>query len=182
MKTFNKRGDSGETSLLFGERVPKSDARCEAYGTIDEAVSALGLARALSPTTRVQEILLSAQRELFTIGSEIATTADRYDRLAASRGTVTPEMVQRLEDLIDALENEITMPRSFIIPGGSPSSAALDLARAIIRRAERRAVDLKKQGIVRNAEILRYLNRLADLIFTLARYEEAVLGKETLKK
>ncbi|MBI2906370.1 MAG: cob(I)yrinic acid a,c-diamide adenosyltransferase [Chloroflexi bacterium] len=182
MKTFNKRGDAGETSLLFGERVLKSDPRCEGYGTIDEAVSALGVARALSPTARVQEIVLSAQRELFAIGAEIATTPDNYGRLAGRAGTVTSEMVERLERLIDVLEGEIGMPRSFIVPGGSPSSAALDLARSIIRRAERRAVELKDAGVIRNAEILRYLNRLADLMFTVARYEEAALSKETLKK
>ncbi|MFH1485960.1 MAG: cob(I)yrinic acid a,c-diamide adenosyltransferase [Chloroflexota bacterium] len=182
MRTFNKRGDSGETSLLFGERVQKSDARCEGYGTIDEAVSALGLARALSSTPRVQEIVLSVQRELFTVGSEMATTHDRYDKLVGRGSVVTSDMVQRLENIIDALEEEFAMPHSFIIPGGSPSSGALDLARAIVRRAERRAVDLRSDGLVKNVEVLKYLNRLADLIFTLARYEEVVLEKETLKR
>lgn len=182
MQTFNKRGDAGQTSLLFGQRVPKSDVRCEGYGTIDEAVSALGLARSLSPTVSVQEIVLSVQRELFIIGAEIATTDDRYASLAQKGNVVTESMVRRLEDLIVSLEAGTPMPRSFIIPGGSPSSAALDLARAIIRRAERCAVDLRDQGIIHNENILAYLNRLADLIFTLARYEENVLNKETLSK
>ncbi len=173
MKTFNKRGDKGETSLLYGGRVPKSDPRCEAYGTIDEAVSALGLARALSQKTRVQEIVLSIQKDLFTLAAEFATPADQYDKLAARHGTVTDDMVQRLEDLIDDLEKEISMPKAFVIPGASPSSAALDLARTIIRRCERRAVSLKQEGAIQNEAVLRYLNRLADLLFTLARYEEA---------
>ncbi|MBE0414936.1 MAG: cob(I)yrinic acid a,c-diamide adenosyltransferase [Dehalococcoidia bacterium] len=172
MKTFNKRGDSGETSLLYGGRVPKSDPRCEAYGTIDEAVSALGLARALSKKERIRDILYLIQQELFIVGSELATVADHYDKLVAKHKVVTEEMVARLETLIEEFEKEMEMPKLFIIPGASPGSAALDLARTIIRRAERRAVELKNEKMVPNERVLQYLNRLADLVFTLARYEE----------
>ena len=171
MKTFNKKGDTGETSLLFGDRVAKSDPRCEAYGTIDEAVSFLGLARCFC-RPEIKDIVLSWQQELFTVGAELATPAEHYAKLVKKRKTVTPEMVQRLETLINEFEAKAKMPDAFVIPGGaSPGSAALDVARTIIRRAERRVVALKEAGLVKNDEVLKYLNRLADLIFTLARYE-----------
>jgi len=172
MKTFNKRGDQGETSLLYGGRVPKSDPRCEAYGTIDEAVSALGLARAASSNERTRDIVHRIQGELFIVGAELATAGEDYDKLAARNVVVTDELVDRLERLIDELEAETPMPKEFIIPGATPASAALDLARTIIRRAERRAAELRNNGLLVNERVLHYLNRLADLVFTLARYEE----------
>ena len=172
MKTFNKKGDGGETSLLYGARVAKSDPRCEAYGTIDEAVSALGLARSFC-SSEVKDIILSLQKDLFVIGAELATPSEHYSKIAEKKNIVTADMVQRVENLIDELEAKIKMPKSFIIPGGSSSgSAALDVARTIIRRTERRVVSLQRAGAVTNEEILKYLNRLADLVFTLARYED----------
>ena len=172
MQTFNNKGDKGETSLLYGDRVPKSDLRCEAYGTIDEVVSALGLARQFCQP-EINDIIFSVQEELFVIGAELATPAEHYSKLVKKHSIITAEMVQRLENLIVDFETRVTMPTAFIIPGGaSAGSAALDLARAIIRRAERRVVHLKQAGIAVNEEIMSYLNRLADLIFTLARYQE----------
>ncbi len=176
MKTFNKRGDQGETSLLYGGRVPKSDPRCEAYGTIDEAVSALGLARATSGNQRTRDIVHRIQDELFIVGAELATAGEDYDKLAARNVVVTDEMVDRLERVIDELEAEVPMPKEFIIPGACPGSAALDLARTIIRRAERRANELRDNRLLVNERVLHYLNRLADLVFTLARYEEGHQG------
>ena len=173
MKTFNKKGDKGETSLLHGVRVPKSDPHCEAYGTIDEAVSALGLARTLSSKKKVQDIVLEVQKELFTVGAELATPIEHRDALAEKFNFITAAAVDKLEALIDELEQQMEMPKAFIIPGGSPASAALDLARAIIRRAERRIVAMKDVGLVKSEELTRYVNRLADLLFTLARYEVA---------
>ena len=173
MKTFNKKGDKGETSLLYGARVAKCDDRCEAYGTIDEAVSVLGLAKNFCQP-EVKDIVSSLQRELFVIGAEMATPEERYSQMVAKGKVVKPEMVQRLEDLINYFEAKIDMPREFIIPGACVSSAALDVARAIVRRAERKAVTFKQSEQFINEEILKYLNRLADLIFTLARYEEKV--------
>jgi len=171
MRTFNKKGDGGETSLLFGVRVGKNDLRCEAYGTIDEAVSILGLAKNFcGPETR--DILSGLQRELFLVGGELATPFDRHSQLEAKGTVVGPEMVQKLEDLIDEFESRVEMPREFVIPGGSVSSATLDIARATIRRAERRSVDLRDAGEIENQHVLGYMNRLADLLFTLARYEE----------
>ena len=171
MKTFNKKGDKGETSLLYGVRVAKCDDRCEVYGTIDEAVSMLGLAKNFC-RPEVQDIVFSLQRDLFVIGAEIATPEEHYPQMAAKGRVITPEMVQKLEDLIDEFEDKIDMPREFIIPGACVSSAALDVARTVVRRAERRVVAFKHSGKFVNEEILKYLNRLADLIFTLARYEE----------
>ena len=172
MKTFNKKGDTGDTSLLFGRRVPKSDLRCEGYGTIDEAVSSLGIARNLVTKDRVKEIILRVQRELFAINTELATKPEDYDRLATSFTPITDKMANGLEEIIDELEAEIEMPKSFIIPGSNLGSAWLDLSRAIVRRAERKAVTLKEQKEIKNDAVLQYLNRLADLLFTLARYEE----------
>ena len=173
MKTFNKKGDGGETSLLYGIRVAKNDLRCEAYGTIDEAVSFLGLAKSFCQSD-IKDILCKLQRDLFVVGAELATPQERYSELAAKGKMVRPEMVQRLEDLIEDFEARVDMPREFIIPGACVSSAALDVTRAVIRRAERRVVALKQAGQLMNDGLLQYLNRLADLIFTLARYEEQV--------
>lgn len=172
MKTFNKRGDHGETSLLYGGRVPKSHARTEAYGTIDEAVSALGLARALSTSERTRSLVLQFQKELFTVGAEMATDREHHGKLVHNFAVIGPEDVDRLEALIMQFEAEISMPDAFIIPGATPAAAALDVARTIIRRCERRAVALRDAELIQNDAVLSYLNRLADLIFTLARYDE----------
>jgi cob(I)alamin adenosyltransferase len=173
MKMFNKRGDNGETSLLYGVRVAKCDDRCEVYGTIDEAVSMLGLAKNFCQP-EIKDVVSSLQQDLFIIGTELATPQEHYSKLEAKGMGVKPEMVQRLEDLIDNFEARVTIPREFIIPGAGISSAALDVARAVVRRAERRAVAFKQAGKFINGEILRYLNRLADLVFILARYQEKV--------
>lgn len=169
MKCFNKKGDSGTTSLLFGHRVPKYSLRTEAYGAIDEANSALGLARALVNDKKIGQIILSIQEELFIIGAELATLPDESSKL---KTRASEKHTLRLEKLIEEYEVLFEMPRAFVPPGGAPGAGALDLARAILRRAERRIAKLLDEGETRNPEILRYCNRLADLLFTLARYEE----------
>src|SRR4030042_4796302 len=156
MKTFNKKGDGCETSLLYGARVAKFDDRCEAYGSIDEAVSLLGLAKNFC-RPEVRDIVSGIQRELFIVGAEMATPQEHYAKLEAKGKVVRPEMVQRLEDLIDEFEAKVDMPREFIIPGACVSSAALDVARAVVRRAERRGVAFKHSGKFLNEEILKYL-------------------------
>lgn len=172
MKTFNKRGDRGETSLFLGPRVPKSDAHCEAYGTIDEAVAALGLSRSLSGKSKVRSMLLAVQNDLFVLASELATPPEANEKLAQKYPVITEGDVQRLEGFIEEMEQTVTMPERFVVPGDSPASAAIHLARATIRRAERRVVGMQKDGQVPNQEVLRYLNRLADFLFTLSLYEE----------
>ncbi len=176
VRVYTRTGDRGDTGLLYGGRVPKSDPRVEAYGTIDESVSALGLGRALSRRRKVREIVHALQRELFTVGGEMATADEEYDKFVQHFGGVTAAMVERLEATIAELEREVEMPRVFIMPGDTPASGALDLARAIIRRAERRAMSLQQAGLTRNPEIVRYLNRLSSLVYLLARYEDKKAG------
>jgi cob(I)alamin adenosyltransferase len=174
MKSFNKKGDDGATSLLFGHRVPKYSDRTEAYGVVDEASSALGLARALVSDGALKQIILDIQQELFIVGSELAVLPDEHEKL---KKRISPEHTLRLERLIERYEELVEMPKQFVPPGGSPGAGALDLARSTMRRAERRIAKLFDDGEVKNAEILRYCNRLADLLFTLARYEERTKGE-----
>ena len=178
MRLYTRKGDTGETRLLFGGRVSKTDPRCEAYGTTDEAVSAMGMARALSQDQRVKEILLQVQREMFTVGAELATAADQYQHLRGNFAVVSPEMVDRLEGLIDEIDAQIELPNAFIVPGASAASGALDMARSLLRTGERRVVELQERDMLGNPEVLRYLNRLADLLFILARYEDRHLPFE----
>lgn len=170
-KKFSKQGDLGYTSLLKGKRVPKYDPRIETYGTFDEAASALGLARALSKNNKVKEIILTVQKELYSLCSELATPTENYEEAPFK---VSENHTKRLENLIDELLKDKLLPSHFIIPGKTPASAALDLARTIVRRAERRVHKLTHKGIIKNVEMGRYLNRLADLLFTLARVEEGI--------
>lgn len=169
MKITTKRGDKGYTDLFSPVRVPKYDLRPDTYGTIDEANSALGLARSLARREKVRDILHQIQRELFVVGTELATSPEHYERLSRR---IEEKDTQRLEHWMDQLEDEIDLPQAFVIPGAIPSSAALDLARTIIRRAERGVARLKDRTLMTNEEIVKYLNRLSDLLFTLARYEE----------
>ncbi len=176
MRIYTKKGDDGTTGLLFGgDRVSKADLRTDAYGTVDEAVSALGLARAAigSVTDRTEarlaELSLRLQRELFVVGAEIATHVDRRDRLTDGVSRVTDDMVAALEREIDELEGVVEQPKEFVLPGESMTGAALDLARTTVRRAERRAVALAESGELPESQVVPYLNRLADLLFVAAR-------------
>ncbi len=166
---FSKKGDRGFTSLLGSQRIPKSGPRPEAYGTLDEASSALGIARAAATRLKTKEIILDLQKDLLILGAELATVAEDMKKYSYQ---ITPEHVTRLERLIEALQVEVKLKKEFILPGETMASAAIDLARAIVRRAERKAVRLFQAKIIDNVDVLRFLNRLADLLFTLARYEE----------
>jgi cob(I)alamin adenosyltransferase len=177
-KVYTKFGDKGETSLLYGGRVSKNNPHTEAYGITDEAVSAMGLARSLSDDQKVKDILRDLQRDLFTIAAELATEPDKYELFQQHFKPVTQEMVGDLETTIDSLEEEFTMPQVFVLPGGSPASSAIDMARTIIRTAERRVVALAEAGGLTNELILNYLNRLGDLLFVLARYHDRELPLE----
>jgi cob(I)alamin adenosyltransferase len=179
-----RRGDDGTTGLLFGgERVYKDDPRPEAYGAIDEAVAALGLARAelgveasygSLPRTlaRLPELILRLQRELFVVGAELATTPEAVDRGKPGDTRVTAEMVDGLDALLAETEAAIELPLEFVVPGETRLSAALELARTIVRRAERRAVAISRAEPRPGVQIVPYLNRLADLLWILARAAE----------
>jgi cob(I)alamin adenosyltransferase len=176
MKIYTRKGDTGDTGLLFGgARVAKDSPRIEAAGSVDEAVAALGMARAaLGAITdrkeaRLSETIIRLQRELFVVGAEIATHKDKRAKLTDGVSRVTPDMVTALEAVIDEWTARDPMPAEFIIPGESEPGAALDLARSITRRAERRVVALAEAGDLPDSEVLRYLNRLADLLFVMAR-------------
>lgn len=171
-KVYTKFGDSGETSLLYGGRISKNSPNTEAYGITDEAVSVMGLARAFTSDERVNNMLRQLQRELFTIAAELATDPGKYELFQQHFTPVTEEMVTSLETAIDSLEEEFTMPTVFILPGGSQASSAIDLARCVIRTAERRVVAMAEQDLLTNSLIMTYLNRLGDLLFVLARYED----------
>lgn len=165
-------GDDGSTGLLGGGRASKDDPRIEAYGTVDEASSAVGLAKSLSPHERVRAICEEVQRGLYALGAEMATNPGSGTSFAKTR----KEDVERLDTLITELEGAVTMPDGFILPGATPASGALDLARAITRRAERRCVSLERAGGLKNQHVRRWLNRLSLLLFVLGRYEEALAG------
>ncbi|HET7339740.1 MAG TPA: cob(I)yrinic acid a,c-diamide adenosyltransferase [Candidatus Dormibacteraeota bacterium] len=165
-------GDDGTTGLLGGGRVRKDDPRVEAYGTVDEASSALGLARALSSHARVTSICEELQRGLYAVGAELGTSPEA----GKSFITTAAKDVARLEELISELEALAPMPEGFILPGATPASAALDLARAIVRRAERRCLTLERAGGVANPHVRRWLNRLSLVLFVLGRYEESLSG------
>jgi cob(I)alamin adenosyltransferase len=165
-------GDDGSTGLLGGGRAPKDDPRIEAYGTVDEASSAVGLAKSLSPHEQVRTICEEVQRGLYALGAELATNP----ATGTSFANTTEVAVERLDALIAELEQTVTMPDGFILPGATSASGALDLARAITRRAERRCVTLERAGGLKNQQVRRWLNRLSLLLFVLGRYEEALAG------
>jgi cob(I)alamin adenosyltransferase len=168
-RIYTKTGDDGTTGLLFGGRVSKGDLVPETCGTIDEAVAALGLARAHAGEQALQDDLLDLQRRLFVVGADIATNPDGRDRLEPEVSLVTAGMVERLEGRIDELVHAHPLPRTFVVPGANAVSACLDLARSLIRRAERQAVRLRDSGAPVGDEVLAFLNRLSDLLFVMAR-------------
>ena len=180
MKIYTRTGDEGYTGLFFGGRVPKNDPRCEAYGAVDHVVSAMGVARAFCRDEKVKTVILDIQNQLFTVGAELATLPENYETMKNSYKVIIPEMVTQLENKLDELDAEVNLPPSFILPGASPGSAILDLARTTLREAERRILDLQELGQLVNKEILPYINRLSDLLFMLARYEDRNLPDELI--
>jgi cob(I)alamin adenosyltransferase len=140
---------------------------------VDEAVAALGLARALVENEELRAFILSVQRDLFVVGADLAANPDKRERLKAGESLTTPDMTERLENEIDQIVAAHPLPEYFIVPGANRSSAALDLARTLVRRSERRCVEMREAGHEVNPEALRYLNRLSDLLFVLARAEAA---------
>ena len=175
VKIYTKKGDLGETGLLGGQRVSKSDLRPEACGTLDEACSILGVVRAAAQQEELTAVIHAIQQDLFLLGAELATATEDRERFNFQ---ITAEHTAQIEAFIDARLAKIELPRAFVIPGSSSYlSALLDWARAVVRRGERRVVALKEAGLLENPEALRYLNRLADLLFVLARCQEALEGR-----
>jgi cob(I)alamin adenosyltransferase len=168
MKIYTRTGDSGETGLFGGARVDKDDARVEAYGTVDELNSCIGAARALGISAETDASLLQIQSDLFTVGAELACVPGKEDKLRMA--LVGDADIVRLESWIDRSEAPLEPLESFVLPGGSPGAAELHRARTVCRRAERRTLTAGRSSPVRPAIVI-YLNRLSDLLFVLARYE-----------
>jgi cob(I)alamin adenosyltransferase len=168
MKIYTKTGDAGETGLFGGGRVKKDHSRTAAYGDVDELNSAIGLARATAPVELFDDLLEAIQRDLFAIGGRLATPEPEKVAKAIVKAVLPPERAQSFERAMDEAERELPPLRAFVLPGGTPKAAALHLARTICRRAERSAVHLAQEDEV-PPEILVYLNRLSDFLFTLAR-------------
>jgi len=165
VKIYTRTGDTGETSLFDGTRVSKADSRVDAYGEVDELNAWLGFARAAGLDDDLDEAVVQIERDLFALGARLA---DPRSKIAArvDKAVVGDEDVARLEALIDRLEAELTPLRRFILPGGAPAGAAFHVARAVCRRAERRMIALQPSP---DAVLIRYVNRLSDLLFVLAR-------------
>jgi cob(I)alamin adenosyltransferase len=174
VKIYTRKGDDGTTSLWYGGRVAKTNPRTEAYGSIDEANAALGVARALCRDNQadMRSAILSLQRDLFVAGAELATAPDAAGRLEEGVSRVTEGMVDALEVDIDRFMNQVDLPPHFVIPGGTELSAALDVARTAIRRAERRVVELRDAEGLASDTVLRFLNRASDLAFAMARFAD----------
>jgi cob(I)alamin adenosyltransferase len=170
MKIYTKTGDSGDTGLFGGGRVAKNHPRVEAYGDVDELNAAIGLARSIEQMSRIDEVLVPIQRDLFAIGALLATPDRDKMKQHLEKARVDDDRIAELERAIDDGDRELEPLRSFIIPGGTPKAAALHVARTVCRRAERRVVGLREElGDEMPSVVVIYLNRLSDLLFTLAR-------------
>jgi cob(I)alamin adenosyltransferase len=171
MDVYTKKGDDGTTGLFYGGRVSKADLAPEAYGTVDEAVAALAMARAECDGSRNKRIL-DLQRQLFVVAAELAANPDKRAKLIDGTSRVTAEMVSQIELWIDEVTAAVGLPDQFIVPGESRYTAALDVARAVVRRAERRAVAYGEAGGLADSQVVPYLNRLADYVYMLVRAAE----------
>lgn len=180
MKLYTKGGDAGETALFGGQRVPKSDARVQAYGAVDEANAFVGVAAAAPDMPEaIRQHLAGVMSDLFDLGAELATPSeegaqDLLQRRLTSR--VTPERVAELETLIDEASDACPPMKTFVLPSGTPASAHLHVARTVVRRAEREVMALKAGGVFVDEPVIMMLNRLSDLLFAWARYANVLAG------
>ena len=174
VKIYTRKGDDGTTSLWYGGRVPKHHGRTEAYGTLDEAASSLGLARALCGSDRAELAgdVLRLQDDLFVAAAELATAPEAADRLEDGVSRVTEAMVAVLEERIDHYMGQVDLPPKFVIPGGTQLSAQLDVARTVVRRAERRISELGEAGELTGETIIHFVNRASDLVYAMARFAD----------
>ena len=175
VKIYTKKGDDGTTSLWYGGRVPKDSARTEAYGSLDEACSALGVARALCAAEGSAELaadILRLQDDLFVAGAELATAPEAAERLEDGISRTTAAMIEEAEALIDRYMAEVELPPKFVIPGGNLLSAQLDVARTAIRRAERRIATLAEAGELASDTVVGFVNRASDLAYAMARWAD----------
>src|SRR5580693_5461154 len=173
MSIVTKTGDSGTTALMYGRRVPKNHPRVEAFGAVDELNAALGMARATATDAFVSDNLLSIQKSLVTVMGELAVLPEDLPRYAKDGfALVTADMIVPLEKLVKEIEGQNVSFKGWATPGATHSSATLDVARTICRRAERRVCDLNQAGELNNPEIIIFLNRLSDLLWLFARWEE----------
>ena len=170
MKIYTKNGDKGNTKLLYGGSVSKDNFEPEAVGTVDELVASLGIIRAESDLpAETQEILLQIQRELFIVGAELATTKENRNKLETGKTLVEEVMITNLEEKIDILEEKNGIPDYFVVPGENIISSKIDWARVVSRRAERKCVTLQKAYEINDSKVIKYLNRLSDYLWMLAR-------------
>lgn len=173
VKIYTRKGDDGTTSLWYGGRVSKDDGRTDAYGTLDEANAALGVARSLcGDDGELARDILRVQDELFVAGAELATAPEAAGRLEDGVSRITGKMASAVEPLIDKYMDRVDLPPKFVLPGGTTLSAQLDVARTIVRRAERRVTSLGAAGELASPDLLRFLNRASDLLFAMARYAD----------
>jgi cob(I)alamin adenosyltransferase len=173
VKVYTKRGDDGTTGLLYGGRVDKDDLRTDAYGTVDEACSALGLARAeLAHDPQWHDRVLAVQRQMFVLGAQLATHTDHWDQLSDGVSRIKADMIPAMERAIDDLTTQYPLPDEFAVPGQARAGAAIDMARTIVRRAERIVVAMRRRDMLPDDLLVRYLNRLSDYLFVLARSVE----------
>jgi cob(I)alamin adenosyltransferase len=177
MSIATKTGDGGTTGLMYNRRVPKTHARVEAYGTVDELNAALGLARASATEDFVRDNLFWIQKSLVDVMGELSVTPEDLPRYAKDGHlSVTPAMTAKLDALVKEIEAQKISFHGWATPGATQNSAALDVARTVCRRAERRVCALREAGELKNAEIIIYLNRLSDLLWLFARWVETQAG------
>ena len=174
-KIYTYNGDKGQTNLILGGTISKSDLRVETYGTVDEVVSSLGFAKTQCKTKEVIDILEILQNSLFIVGAELSANQDsssKNEKVGQLINTIESKNIKELEDLIDSISKRIDLGNEFILPGTSSGSSSIDITRTIVRRLERLAVRLNEKIALRNKYILIFINRMSDLLFVLARLED----------
>ena len=169
MKIYTRNGDEGETGLLYGGKVSKDSPLPEAYGTVDEAQAILGLVRTeCEKDSDLEQKIIHIERDLYVLMAELATDSSKHDKLESGKNKVSEEMINFLEKFIDEISSRFELPQEFVIPGQNRISALIDVARTVVRRAERRTISCE----IKDSLVVPYLNRLSDLLWAMARWQE----------